>query len=143
MSHKITPPAELVKMFTDILEPYDIGIRSYSGRAMYGKQCTAVVGSIEEIRKCISEFIITAYQEVITDALDAGDEAADRLPIWAQMHRVEDFVTMLTSGDRTDNMGRDYVMYWPSWEWVDPTVDESPEVCDDGVVTTHNEEQSK
>ena len=64
---------------------------SYSGRAMYGKQCIAVLDD------SVSEWGLAIYLAHI-----AGDFDLDILDL-PEPH--------------TDSMGRGVVMYWPSFDW--------------------------
>lgn len=70
----------------------DFEMREYSGRGMYGDKCLGLVGSIGRIvgdivEACLSEDIPTESREYIADAV---------------------------RGMRTDSMGRDSVVYFPS-----------------------------
>lgn len=73
----------------------DLNVREYSGRAMYGAQCLAVVGgSLLEIMAAIVEGCLY--------------EAADMAP--DDRTDIEDAMRQM----RTDAMGHDTVVYWPS-----------------------------
>jgi len=63
---------------------------AYSGRGMMGKQCVAInVESLDEI-----------WRLAIAIGGTLGDEANISAP-------------------KTDSMGHGYVVYWPSYIWVD------------------------
>lgn len=68
---------------------------SYSGRAMYGDRCVAVVPKMYESE---ASFILA----VVADSFD-----------------VEEFGDILTAlkGSRIDSMGRGIVIYWPTAPW--------------------------
>lgn len=78
--------SEVVEEILDYKFDHEIGVRpDYSGRAMYGGTCFAIVGSDQDLL----EFMVFLAQE------DA--EAAETL----------------ARSVRRDNMGMDMVFYWP------------------------------
>jgi hypothetical protein len=75
------------------LEAADYSVRSYSGRGMYGRSCVGVVIPRGES--------LIRIGVVLGAAL--GDDALDL-------------------EERTDSMGLDTIVYWPSLRWPDGSV---------------------
>ncbi len=100
--------AEKVK---DLLEDAGHETRRYSGRAMYGRQCLAVVTDAEAA-------------DVVVDAMERcamGGDAESVVELARFLH-----------GSRTDSMGRGTVIYWPNIDWADCGAEEEEDDCDDG-----------
>lgn len=95
----------------------DVSLREYSGRGMYGKKCMAVTGSIDACQRVIAEVLKAAADEAITIAHDADDDNAYQ----ASLTTTSDLMSMIDSlvTFSWDNMGLDYVVYWPDIEWVE------------------------
>lgn len=87
--------------FSKMTAEFNCTPSSYSGRAMYGQRCVSVV---------VENFAVFAAGLVRAAAdLYNGDELCDIL----------DNIAELFDDARTDNMGRDMVIYWPGWEWLE------------------------
>jgi hypothetical protein len=95
--------AEKVK---DLLEDAGHETRSYSGRAMYGRQCLAVVTDDE--------------------AADVVVDAMERCAMGGDVESVVELARFL-HGSRTDSMGRGTVIYWPNIDWADCGAEEEEE----------------
>lgn len=81
--------------------------RSYSGRAMYGAKCFAIVVDT-------SEFVVGVAMGRVAAEWDIRD--GDMLePHDQEFHAVEVVEAMAVS-TRTDSMGRGTVVYWPNVE---------------------------
>ena len=76
-----------------------ISLRSYSGRCMYGADCLGVT----------AEDVTVVYKELISALLNGAK--LDRFQKTEIMDALE--------GVRTDNMGRDQIVYFPGIEFVD------------------------
>ncbi len=76
------------------LEPY----YNYSGRAMYGKKCFGLVGSIGSIAGFIIDMVESCTMEEVVS-----------LPFTTKQTVIECFRYM-----HTDSMGMDSIMYFPS-----------------------------
>lgn len=85
----ILSPQTVFEAFHDAdLEPY-----SYSGRAMYGRQCIAI--TVDDTFSGIALVL-----EVLADA---GEDTGG--------------IVDLISNTRQDSMGLSVVLYWPDLEW--------------------------
>ena len=90
----------------------NIGIEpiSYSGRGMYGKQCIGIVASLRNFQKHLTE-IIKQCLEDFADASHNEDIIGQK-----EQSKIYELIDELFNYS-TDNMGLDYVYYWPSIEW--------------------------
>lgn len=79
----------------------DTTVRSYSGRAMYGKSCLAITGSL---LACIKAVLM-----VVASVEEASER--DAIALW------------LAGNLRTDSMGFDVVWYWPKLEFLETVED--------------------
>lgn len=78
-----------------ICENNDIELRKdYSGRNMFGKECFGIVGNGNTLTK----FFID-----LTSSLKEFDD--------------EQLAYELSYDLKTDNMGNDYIYYFPNWQW--------------------------
>lgn len=95
----------------------DIEVRSYSGRAMYGKQCIAIVGEMSQMLCLIASVIQNAHTEAFEAALhaDSEDEKDEACELTGNVTDIIDSILEY----RTDSMGLSTVLYWPHIEWVD------------------------
>lgn len=84
--------------------------RSYSGRAMFGKDCVGV-----EVSAGVSSFQLGAAVAAALLDMDADDGPSD----------VEDLARLRVC---EDNMGRDTIVYFPQVEW--PEDEEEDHDCD-------------
>lgn len=82
------------KQLIEWLEIAGFEPRSYSGRGMFGRSCVSVHGDRDEGVTLWT--IATSLYSCNPD----GADLIDRIP-----------------EPRTDNLGLDYVYYWPSFEW--------------------------
>lgn len=98
----------------------NVGIRTYSGRAMYGKKCLAITGDATDCQKFISEAINHRIQEMWDKVVDLNDDSDEAE--WAEANdekdALMDFVTNIGRA-RQDSMGLDVVIYWPNIECTD------------------------
>ena len=83
--------------FLELIDNAGLTARSYSGRGMYGEECVAITtggdnGSSEHA------VVAVLIMEAVSDG--CGDE-----------------MTKLMKSTRTDSMGRNSVMYWPTMKW--------------------------
>lgn len=92
----------------------DISFRSYSGRAMYGNQCVAITGTMQDVGNVIGTVIKQATTEAIDAAFDA-DNDAERQAARDQGWALDKLIDVLMDF-RTDSMGYDIVAYWPDLE---------------------------
>ena len=99
-------PSEIV----DVLWEYgdgDITPRSYSGRAMYGDRCLALV--CDDLSQIVDLIGKLAYEAGVRDGSQALDDSVrDSAAALGDLLR--------ESSMRTDSMGRGIVAYWPSIE---------------------------
>ena len=80
----------------DLLEACDCEPRPYSGRGMYGKHCVAVTcGSVNGL-----------FADISYAMKQMGN-------LEQQLSNLENLLRTA----RTDNLGRDTVVYWPDMEW--------------------------
>jgi hypothetical protein len=77
----------------DIIQQAGHDSRSYSGRGMYGKSCVGVV--VEEVMPAIADLVL-------------GCEDTEQ-------------AYLLIDRVKSDNMGCDTILYWPSVEWSEKT----------------------
>lgn len=81
----------------------DIDMRSYSGRAMYGDRCIAIVGIHSECMTAIADTISAETQRLFNNM---EEEAPDLVK--------HNFLVKNLLNFRQDSMGRDdVVVYWP------------------------------
>jgi len=94
--------------FQELLENnadnFEIKVRSYSGRGMYGKECLAVTGSTREIRDLFKEVILDAANELADDEID--------------LYAFQDVVDSCFEYSQ-DSMGYDVVYYWRNISFVE------------------------
>jgi len=97
---------ELVKELFKIFKSAGLNPRSYSGRAMFGKECLAVVPDFETS----AADVIALFQEhLLSDVM--------RDPQEFDYKKAAEFVAMLRES-RQDSMGLGIVIYWPHIEWT-------------------------
>lgn len=96
------------EILRDICQFGGLDMYSYSGRAMYGKQCPAF--NTDTLLRGIAELLEAAIEADQT----IDDEDKKLVPQLASIIR----------SARTDNMGLDYVVYFPGIEWEGVAVDE-------------------
>lgn len=108
----------LQHLITEAADGTDIEVRSYSGRAMYGRECVAIVGDISELHALIANVLKEAHTTVYEAAIDANDDdekdQADKESdaMFELIDQIMDY--------RTDSMGLSTVLYWPRLAWVEP-----------------------
>jgi hypothetical protein len=90
----------------------DLRPRSYSGRAMFGKECVGVV-----VGGDVSSFQLGAAIAAAFVDLDE-DEALDNIADLAGLRVCE------------DNMGRDTIVYFPQVEWPADEEDDEDHDCE-------------
>lgn len=104
----------LPNVIRDAANEIGVTYRSYSGRGMYGGQCSAVVGSQQDCLRLIGE-VIKVYAAAVTAAAlrQEHNELADAEAVFEEV--VDNMLAY-----RIDQLGFDIVMYW---EEIEPTVD--------------------
>ncbi len=98
---------KLIEMIND--NDGELTARSYSGRAMYGRQCVGVT--------CENMFAAIAAITASVDWTDDEDLMRDWLEALAETC--------------SDSMGRDAIIYWPRIEWPAGMVERDDEEGDD------------
>ena len=76
-----------------------VSVDSYSGRFMYGKRCLSINGSLSDCMRAIADNIALAQREGTED------------DILSYMQNILVY--------KSDNLGRDVVLYWPKVEYVE------------------------
>lgn len=89
------------KEFIEILNDASLEYRSYSGRGMYGAYCVGVEVSDP------TEALVDIFEALTSYYANGGDES----------ERFAGSVLTLLRKTRTDNLGRDTIMYWPQLKW--------------------------
>jgi hypothetical protein len=84
---------ETIELFLNAIEEAGYSPRTYSGRAMYGKQCVGVP--------------LERWQSDIDFVLDVIEA----------MHGVEGLSSRVMRDSRSDSMGRGSILYWPTMRW--------------------------
>ena len=125
----------LVERFRDQgLEP-----RSYSGRAMYGKQCVGVSGDRSEMNSAIEGIIGDCLQEAYDRGIEEQENENDS-DVYenASLDELKEFTSDLLCY-REDQLGLGVVYYWPRIEWEDE--DEAViENTGEEIIDGHDEE---
>lgn len=110
----------LIERFRDAgLEP-----RSYSGRAMYGKQCVGVSGDRSELENAIKDIINDCLQEAFDrgaeeESISNEEEMTQKeleVNEYASLDELQEFVGKLLNY-KQDQLGLGMIYYWPSIEW--------------------------
>jgi hypothetical protein len=98
---------DLEMTFLEFLRAESFAIRSYSGRAMFGKNCVGLVVGPDRNITSESDFFATILEQ-LNSGTYSEDEIYDMTPEIARAIR----------GMRTDGMGRDdIILYFPRIEW--------------------------
>lgn len=97
-----------------VAEEEEYKVRSYSGRAMYGKRCLGVVGQIDSFKFGMQVALFMAHTKI--DDMEFMPE---------QCHIMVDDLPMTHS--RMDNMGLDMVLYFPYIEVIEEQENEDDE----------------
>lgn len=95
-------------------DDHDVQFRSYSGRAMYGKECIAITGETREINRVIAAVSALILDEVFDAAIDSEGGGAQ-----PAAHDIRDKAHTYFDklhNTRSDSMGFDTVLYWPDLE---------------------------
>lgn len=96
---------EIIKMLIESADDYDVSIRTYSGRGMYGTQCLGIVGYQDDILKAIYKSVVEAVR--LTHKSDASvDDVLDLVE-----EGMENFENM-----SQDSMGRKEILYFTDIE---------------------------
>lgn len=107
----------LISMSAELKDD-DVSTRSYSGRAMYGARCIAIVGSGRDCMKAIARVINSKIQLLAAQEL-ARVECEEVSEHNIEVEDVTELVEELMNY-RQDSMGRDdIVVYWPDAEMSD------------------------
>lgn len=88
---------EVFNLVVDVADEVGMTTQTYSGRAMYGKQCLGVVGSL-------SEFVRFTLALVEAASLDDAEPLAEVIE------------AMREGRTSSDSMGLDTIFYWPSMQ---------------------------
>lgn len=95
----LTEKSAKYQPFVDFLNEFDVEVRDYSGRGMYGKRCVSVTTD-------------KPLQEIICDILQ----------VYNEMDMEEEFgeldIYQILRNTKSDSMGLDSVYYWPRIEVV-------------------------
>ena len=106
-----------------LLEDNEYDVHSYSGRGMFGKKCIAV--TVPD-NNTVGEVIRLGFDSVIEDTAMVYSPGAEHVddddPI---MKNVESIAKSMPDF-RWDNMGMQYVMYWPNVPFT-PSEDDGDE----------------
>lgn len=103
--------SDLLKEFADFAQEAGYRVRTdYSGRAMYGKKCLAVVGD-EAPLGTILEFISCELENRVYHGAD--DSSNEICMDHGDYSKILDFMNLMRSTMASDNMGRQAVYYWP------------------------------
>lgn len=92
----------------------EVNIRSYSGRAMYGKQCVGITGSQRDCQKVIAATIGTMVQDLVDEAV-LSPESGEAYNMNDNVQQAIDKLMSFSS----DSMGYDVILYWPQIEWAE------------------------
>ena len=106
------------KEFIELVREAGYGVRSYSGRCMYGDNCVAVVSGSPY--KLVAEVMLAAANITAnTGGYEGLDELIDAID--DKMQEVAD----IFAGTREDQMGKaDTVIYWPRLVWPEGEEDD-------------------
>ncbi len=106
---------KLAHLIAQAAKDAGIGFRnSYSGRAMYGRTCIAVTGSMDEIQKIVSAVAGELVDLVFEAAIDSDDNTNEA---YATRDEIRDMMDQLTKYN-WDSMGLDTVVYWRKIESI-------------------------
>ncbi|WP_336881445.1 hypothetical protein [Rhodococcus globerulus] len=100
-------PTEVHAAACEIASDFE-GVRSYSGRNMFGTKCIAVVG---ERFVVATEFMFDLSVKLVEQRNSAGVD----VDLWD----VRDLMVNMAHNMRTDSMGLDTIFYWPHLELDD------------------------
>ena len=84
---------------------------SYSGRAMYGRACVGIVGSMQDCLRVIAQVVVNMTEDVFSTAIDAAD--GEENAAYDLNDKVQEMQTELLRFSY-DSMGLDVIIYWPS-----------------------------
>lgn len=91
--------------------------RDYSGRGMYGKKnCLGVVVDMDYNGGYLS-FVANLSLDVVLNLMEEFDDEGELLEaeeIWDAIHEVK----KMLSNIKVDNMGRDYIVYFPDIPFI-------------------------
>ena len=96
---------ETIKKIVELADDYDIQVRSYSGRGMYGKSCLGLVGRQSDVMNLLIKSIVEAVK--LTRRSDtSADKALDHVSdIFEEFGRMS-----------VDSMGRSSIYYFEDME---------------------------
>lgn len=112
--------ARFIELLTEASESYEP--RPYSGRAMYGKKCVGIVigrdnrieALIARVMRNVAEEAISAAEDIAEDIDNEGGHGYAKVDNKRQ--ELDDLSTIF-SQTRSDGMGLDTIVYWPSMKW--------------------------
>lgn len=93
---------------------YDVVPRSYSGKGMYGRECTAISGRDEDVHRTLLEVQRAIVDEVYFAAVGGTIEQARATRILAH-----EYLEILNDME-TDQLGKGNVYYWTDLPFEKP-----------------------
>jgi len=114
------------KTLCEVIELAGYTTRSYSGRGMNGRQCLGVVIEHSDPSKVLTDIILDRCQF-------NGHEAEQLEMIQWLCENLDDM--------RSDSMGHDMIVYWPSIRWEETEDDEEMPDLEDIITPEHLAEQ--
>jgi len=99
----------------ELFEECGYSVRSYSGRAMYNRQCLGVESDND------NNMVIELIQDICDNG---GGTDSDKLC------KIQDVCELLRNC-RTDSMGRGMITYWPEIEWENFDSEDSDDDSED------------
>ena len=80
---------------------------TYSGRGMYGNYCVGMVGRPSDIQEVIAEVALA----IMDESIDMFQRDGINSEVFCDAQVA---MRMLLTVQKTDSMGRDTIVYWPS-----------------------------
>lgn len=97
-----------------VAEEEEYKVRSYSGRAMYGRRCLGVIGQIDSFKFGMQVALFMAQTKIDEEESSENCVYVDNLPM---------------THSRMDNMGLDMVLYFPHIAVTEEQENEDEEDC--------------
>jgi hypothetical protein len=88
---------------------------NYSGRAMYGKRCIGITGSMRDCQKVIASVLGTMSQDLFDTAINCDDSDREATAAYDLNDKVQEAIDSLMAFS-WDSMGLDVIVYWPDIE---------------------------
>lgn len=83
---------------------------SYSGRAMYGRDCVGIVGSMEQCLRVIAQVTTNLTQEAFEAATDSDNNWNEACTLNDKAQEMQTNLLRFLY----DSMGYNVIVYWPS-----------------------------